>query len=123
VAAAWLAAFKVFPWREALALAPTIVQAARALWNTVRTDESTNAAPSTEAASDNETRLRALEARVAEIASEAISSAELVKSLAEQNAELVQAVEILRIRTRGLLGATALTWLMMLALLSAVIAQ
>jgi len=43
-----------------------------------------------------------LEARTAEIARQAVTSAELVKSLAEQNAQLVRAVEILRLRTRKL---------------------
>ena len=49
-------------------------------------------------------RLRALEAAVAESKSEAQSSAQLVASLAKQNARVVEAVAILRVRTRLLLG-------------------
>lgn len=116
------AAFKALPWPELLTLAPTVVQSARKLWNSARADESKNSVPSANGTLGNtESRLRTLEARVAEIASEAVSSAELIKSLAEQNSQLVQAVEILRVRTRGLLWATATAWLMTLALLLTVV--
>ena len=54
-----------------------------------------------------ESRLTVLEARVHEMSDEAIASAEILRSLAEQNAKLVEAVNVLRLRTRILLWATA----------------
>jgi hypothetical protein len=61
------------------------------------------ASPDDATISGIERRIRALEAAMAESKSEAASSAELIASLAKQNARLVDAVEILRIRTRYLL--------------------
>jgi hypothetical protein len=113
--AAWLSALKVLPWREALLAAPTIVRGARDLWASVRrTDtkppvqaESTATPEQVEDLARIRSRLTALESRIQEMADEALASAELVKSLAEQNSRLVEAVEILRLRTRILLGSTA----------------
>ena len=109
----WLAAaIKAIPWREAVIAAPAIVEGARRLWSSVsRTEKQTSPAndqskepPSTQSdqLSAVRARLLALEARTTDIAREAVTSAELVKSLAEQSAQLVQAVEILRLRTRKL---------------------
>jgi hypothetical protein len=112
----WLAAFKVIPWREVVTAAPSILEGTKKLWNTVsRTEEQAPPAEEQpkEAASNQpdpllaiNARLRALESRTTEIAREAVSSADLMRSLAEQNAQLVQAVEILRLRTRRSIWAT-----------------
>ncbi|MBC8007084.1 MAG: hypothetical protein H7X76_03450 [Prolixibacteraceae bacterium] len=109
----WLAAaIKAIPWREVVIAAPAIVDGAKRLWSSVsRTEKQTSPANvrSKEASSTQSdqpsavgTRLLALEARTTEIAREAVTSAELVKSLAEQSAQLVRAVEILRLTTRKL---------------------
>jgi len=108
-----LAAFKAIPWTDVLAAAPTIVQSAEKLWGTVtRKKNEQDAAeinpvehPAPQEAptlSGLDARLQLLDARFAELHSEALSSSELIKSLAEQNAQLVRAVEILRRRTRVL---------------------
>ena len=109
----WLAAaFKAIPWKEVVTAAPSLVEGTKKLWSGVtRTQKqpspaSEQSGESSSTHSDQlsaiEARLLALDARTAEIAFQAVTSAELVKSLAEQNAQLVQAVEILRIRTRKL---------------------
>jgi hypothetical protein len=49
-----------------------------------------------------EARLSSVEGKIEDMAREALSSAELVKSLAEQNAQLVQAVQILSSKVRRL---------------------
>lgn len=112
----WLAAaFKAIPWREAVTAAPAIVEGTKKLWSSVtRTEkqpspanEQTNESSSTQSElSAIETRLWALDERTTEIAREAVTSTELIKSLAEQSAQLVQAVENLRLRTRKLLWFT-----------------
>jgi hypothetical protein len=113
----WLAvAFKAIPWTKVVASAPSIVEGARKLWNSgTRTEkrpspanEQSNESSSTQPdqLSAIEDRLFALQARTTEIAREAGTSAELIKSLAEQSAQLVQAVEILRLRTRKLVWST-----------------
>jgi hypothetical protein len=112
----WLAAFKVIPWKEVVTAAPSILEGTRKLWNSVSHTEQrapAPAEPAREAGSAGadrlaaiDTRVGALEARTTEIAREAVSSANLMRSLAEQNAQLVNAVEILRRRTRRLIWAS-----------------
>jgi hypothetical protein len=109
----WLtAAFKAIPWRDVVTAAPSIVEGTKKLWSSVTRTER-QPSPATEQYNESsstqsdqlsaiETRLLALEQRTTEIAREAVTSAELVKSLAEQSAQLVQAVENLRLRTRRL---------------------
>jgi len=109
----WLAAaFKAIPWKEVVTAAPSLVESTKKLWSSVtRTQKQPSPAneqsgESSSTHSDQlsaiEARFLVLEARTAEIARQAVTSAELVKSLAEQNAQLVRAVEILRLRTRKL---------------------
>jgi hypothetical protein len=132
--APWLAAaFKAISWRDAIAAAPVIVDATRKLWNSVaRTEkraapdeaQSTKpAASSGDGVSAIEARVAALEAKTAEMAREAVASAELIKSLAEQSSQLVKAVEILRVRTRRLIAFSFLVGLATAFLLLWVIFQ
>ena len=113
----WLAAaFKAIPWKEVVTAAPSLVEGTKKLWGSVaRTEKQPSPAheQSDESSSTHsdqlsalEARLLALDARTAEIGRQAVTSAELIKSLAEQNAQLVQAVEILRLRTRKLVWFT-----------------
>ena len=50
-------------------------------------------------------RVRLLEAKIIELSNEQRSSAELIKSLAEQNALVVEAIEVFRVRVKILLIA------------------
>ena len=114
----WLAAaFKAIPWKEVVTAAPSLVEGTKKLWSSV-TRTQKQPSPANEQSGETsstrsdqlsaiEARFLALEARTTEIARQAVTSAELIKSLAEQNAQLVQAVEILRIRTRKLVLFTA----------------
>jgi len=96
--AGWLTAFKVIPWGEVIAAAPAIAKGARQLWTAVRKQD---ALPADAEPGD---RVQVLETRVEALRSELASSAELVATLAEQNARLIDAVAILRLRTRVLLA-------------------
>src|SRR5262245_3355726 len=95
---AWISAFKVIPWLELMAAAPSVVKGARQLWATVKKQE----APVAEGMSPLAAQ-RALETQIAELRQELASASELVTNLAEQNGRLVEAVSILRVRTRVLL--------------------
>ncbi len=100
--------FKVIPWGEVIAAAPAVVDSAKKLWGIARERNAGEVAGATRPQS-TEGRVRQLEAEVSELRRESTASSELIKSLAEQNAELVKAVEILRVRTRALLAVTAIT--------------
>jgi hypothetical protein len=107
--AGWISAFRVIPWTEVLLAAPVVVKGARQLWDAVRKE---GRAPSDAAAHD---RVALLESRIEQLRGDLAESSGLVTSLAEQNARLVEAVAILRIRTwilfiGGGVLAAALGW-------------
>lgn len=109
-----IAAFKAIPWSDVLTAAPVIVQGAEKLWGSVArkgaaTVEVGDAVPPREETlALVELRVQQLEARVADLQGEALASSELIKSLAEQNSQLVRAVDVLRVRTRALTVCCAL---------------
>lgn len=94
----WITAFKVVPWAELIAAAPTVVKGARQLWATVRKQDAPRLA-----GQGPEAGQRALEAQIEELRRELATASELVTNLAEQNGRLVEAVAILRVRTWVLL--------------------
>jgi len=111
--AAWLTAFKVIPWADVIAAAPTVARGAKKLWHSVRDqppDSKTGPMPG-----GPEGRLEALESQLDDLRKELAASSELISSLAEQNARLVEAVGILRVRTRTLLVATAIAFVLSVA--------
>ncbi len=103
--AGWITAFKVIPWADVIAAAPAVAQGARKLWTSVRSKGP--AVAEARAPESTESRVQALEVQVTELRKELAASSELIDSLAEQNARLVQAVGILRVRTRVLFAACA----------------
>ncbi|MEK6593151.1 MAG: hypothetical protein AABZ67_08695 [Pseudomonadota bacterium] len=105
MAIGWITAFKAIPWGDVIAAAPTVAQGAKKLWTAVSkgnpgTGVGVDAGPQP---GDAESRLRELEAGISELKRESAAASELIKSLAGQNSRLVDAVEILRLRTRALL--------------------
>ena len=102
--AGWITAFKAIPWTVLIAAAPSIVDGARKLWDAVRKQEAPRVSGQGQVADQ-----RALEEQVAELRTELTAASELVTRLAEQNTRLVEAVEVLRVRTRLLLATTAIT--------------
>ena len=113
MAISMLTAFKVIPWSDVLTAAPYIVQGAEKLWNVItgKTALQRSAGQGGKHALSQSQSLAALNDRVhslelltSELHKEVLLSSELIKSLAQQNAQLVQAVDILRVRIRILLG-------------------
>ena len=111
MAVPWPAIFKAIPWGEVVAAAPKVLDQAKKLVAAARrTDSGSSAeaeAPVPAQASDRtlpeiEARLSSVEGKIEDMAREALSSAELMRSLAEQNAQLVQAVQILSSKVRRL---------------------
>lgn len=86
MAISWLTALKLIPWRDVVENAPTVLRTAKRLW-------------------DREPAAPTLQQEVAALREEAQRAAQVIGSLAEQNTRLVQAVEILRVRTRVLMYA------------------
>jgi hypothetical protein len=111
--AGWLWAFKAIPWGDVIAAAPGVAQNAKKLWGSMRNQGASGVAAR---AATPEARIQILEDQVVELRRENAASSEVLKSLAEQNARLVEAVEILRARSRIALGACAAISLLALGL-------
>ena len=120
--AGWIGILKSVPWGEVVSNAPKIADGAKSLWSAVskriRPDDETatkaDAAPGTPLA----TRLTVLEDQQRELRDQLATSSELIRSLAEQNAQLVARLDTLRRGLRWLtagllitLGLTAVLWL------------
>jgi hypothetical protein len=112
----WLLALKVIPWGDVIEHAPKVLNAARKLMDRQHTEPppaviTTSADPSDAPPSLGELKNRLIAAQ-GQLDRQAQTQEQLTQTLAElaeQNARLVSAVELLRVRTRMLLwGAAAL---------------
>lgn len=100
----WLGLIKNVPWGEVVGNAPKIADGARTFWNKVskriRAGDD-DPAPAAEAPPEDAVaaRLAALEAQVSELRAQLAASSDLLRSLAEQNEQLVARIGQLK---RGL---------------------
>ncbi|CAH1904050.1 conserved hypothetical protein [Candidatus Nitrotoga sp. HW29] len=117
MAIGWINALRVIPWKDVLEAAPGMVKGAKRLFTTAKDEvnnqpmadsSSTIVSFDAEGFANLENRVRHLQAQVAELNSNHNSSAKLIKSLAEQNAHVVNVIEILKVRTKILIYACAL---------------
>ena len=111
MAIGWIAVLKLVPWGDVIKNAPVIADGAKKLWDRVGrkplVDE--GAAPSgfdLAATGSNQDVLTTMQARLADaersigqLHEQMQASSALIKALAEQNAELIQRVDINRKRT------------------------
>jgi hypothetical protein len=105
------------PWSQVVETAPKVADGAARLWKAV-TRKKSDQAPDTDAkavvdVAQSETellkqRLVAVEAHVLRLDDQMAASAELIKALAEQNAQLVQRIELNSVRIRRLAMASAI---------------
>jgi chromosome segregation ATPase len=112
MAVGWVTALKLVPWGDVLEATPQILQAAKKLLGSTRQGTADAAAGTLAGAGDAATppvalELQQLRERVARLEQEQQESAVLIQSLAEQNAQVVQAVEVLRLRIQRLAAAIA----------------
>jgi ribonuclease D len=116
MAIGWLTILKSVPWTEVIKNAPKVAEGAKKLWNAVgkqRAADEAAEAGAPPAASHEPHTLEALEARaavlekaVSDLHGQMLASSELIKELAEQNAQLVKRIEANRKRTLWLAAAT-----------------
>ena len=110
--ALWMTALKIIPWGSVVESAPHIVKAAKHIFSaTKRNASGSSVAPDWDTSDvpvSLDKRVRLLEAKIVELSDEQRSLAELVKSLAEQNAVMVEAIDVFRVRVKILLVAFVL---------------
>ena len=106
--ALWMAALKLVPWGDVIEATPQVLQAAKKLMGKTRAARTAPAAdtlagvdeaPATAAVA---AQLQHLRERVVQLEQEQQDSAALIQSLAEQNAVVIRAVEVLRLRNQRL---------------------
>ena len=104
---------KVIPWDDVVDAAPQIVKGAKRFFRSVKNNSAETVAETESAAFEPEDptgldiRVRRLQAKISEMETEQQASAALIQSLAEQNAFVIKAVEVMRTRTKMLIYAFA----------------
>lgn len=115
-----MTALKVIPWGDVLEAAPHILKGAKHLISGKKSVEDVFVADpaGSHAVAGVEERLHLLQLKAALLETEQKASATLIRSLAEQNARVVEAIEVLRIRTRTLVLLCALESITLIALVA-----
>lgn len=112
MAIGWLTVLKLVPWGDVIENAPKVAQGAKKLWNTVGKKPASSPAEGftpTQAGqgalSGHDAAVAALQVQVAELQlatadlhQQMVESSALIQSLAEQNNQLIQRVEVNRKR-------------------------
>jgi hypothetical protein len=112
LAIGWINALRVIPWKDVLEAAPGMVKGAKRLFTAAK--DETNSQPMADSSStivsfdieglaNLDNRVRHLQAQITELNSDHNSSAKLIKSLAEQNAHVVNVIEVLQVRIKILI--------------------
>ncbi len=108
MAIGWMTALKVIPWGDVIEATPGIVKNARRIFTRSQQAEEAATSPSTTSPGDPSARIAHLESSLAQLAEQQKASAQLIETLAEQNARIVAAIDTLRVRTRVLSVACVL---------------
>lgn len=108
MAIGWITILKTVPWTDVISNAPKVADGAKKLWKTVakKPAAAETSGTAAQAATPLEARFAEMEARTAELHAQMLASSELIKALAEQNAELVKRLEAIRRRVLWLGAAT-----------------
>ena len=115
MAVGWISVLKLVPWDDVISNAPKIAMKAKELWDktskkTPTDHDQLRTAAKTPSPAELQARLDAAETQLAELRQQMSDSSELIKALANQNAQLVQRIARIRWATAaaGVLGLVAL---------------
>lgn len=127
MAIGWLAVLQMVPWSDVIKNAPKVADGAKKLWDAVGKKPPAQGSPSDLAASTLspdaqaiatlQARVAALEAATSDLHNQMLASSGLIKTLAEQNTQLIQRIEVHRVRLAALAGITVIGFLAVMALL------
>ncbi|WP_050466260.1 hypothetical protein [Herbaspirillum chlorophenolicum] len=102
----WMSALKLIPWVDVVQATPGIVRGARDLWSRTRRAKSEAEAHEGTILAPGDTAQ--LAARIEQLEVEQLEASRLINTLAEQNAQLVAALDAVRRRTRALMACCVL---------------
>jgi len=102
----WLTVLKLVPWGDVIENAPKVASGAKKLWQSVGKQAAPVApatavqdvAGSSPAPAVLQAQVAELQVAVADLHQQMLASSELIRSLADQNAQLVKRVEVNRVR-------------------------
>ena len=110
----WLAVLQSVPWTDVIKNAPKVADGAKKLWSAIgkkspvseveAPNEHPTISPEAKTINALQTQLAAVEASVADLHEQVLASSELIKSLADQNTQLIKRIELNRIRVVWLTG-------------------
>lgn len=123
-----LTVLKLVPWGEVISNAPKVVEGARKLWNTMDRNKGgaapNQAAPSgvtdivevsdAQAIQRLRSRLGDAEGQIAQLHEQVRASSDLIRELAEQNAQLIQRMDANQQRMRWLVRGSAVLFVALL---------
>jgi hypothetical protein len=112
MAISWLTVLQAVPWSDVIRNAPKVADGAKKLWSSVAGQPAQapmGAGAMAQSRGDVspealQARVESLEATVADLHGQLLSSTELIRQLADQNTQLVERVELNRVR------AVRMTW-------------
>ncbi|HQS59464.1 MAG: hypothetical protein B7Y56_10005 [Gallionellales bacterium 35-53-114] len=114
----WLVVLQAVPWTEVIKNAPKVAEGAKKLWSSVGkkssvqavSDDNVKRVPLTESESIAllQSRLTTMESELSELHNQMLASSDLIKTLAEQNAQLIKHIEENRVRIKWLAVVIAL---------------
>jgi hypothetical protein len=116
MAIGWMTALKVIPWSDVIEATPGIVKGARKIFARSQETDTPVATGSPSSSAELQARVVQLESTLAQLTEQQQASAQLIETLAEQNARIVEAVDILRVRTRLLMAVSGVLALLLAAL-------
>jgi hypothetical protein len=130
MAIAWLA---LVPWTEVIKAAPSVIEKAKVLWNSASKKPLPTSPPTTtgekirsveaQAIAVLESRISVVEVHVGDLDTQMRASSELIKTLADQNGQLISRIEANRRLVVWLIVATAATSVVSVACLILVLTR
>jgi hypothetical protein len=115
----WLTALKILPWSDMIEYAPKVVSGAQKVWQRVKTGKDAMASADANALpSEPLTELEILQQELRGLQAQQLDLTSVIKDLAGQNQRLVDAINVLRARTRLLLYGFGLNALALIALVA-----
>ena len=119
MAIGWLSVLKMVPWSDVIHNAPKAAESAKKLWGSVSKRQSASEAATspdphtplttaTPTLTALQSRVDALEEAADSLHAQMLASSALIKTLTEQNAQLIARVELHRVRLRALAAVALL---------------
>ena len=99
----WITVLKIIPWKDVLENAPHIAKAAKNLYVGTKNNTSSSGTAGSSVPRSDSGNKESRDSRLHEIEREVLDLNSVVRSLAKQNVRIVEAIEVLRIRSKILI--------------------